>query len=142
MTAVDPPELLTGAPSVLGALGPGLRRLAELQGGWPPRPASHPRTPAPAGSREEGLALADAAADEGVDLLVVEADGDPVPALAALAVLLDLEPVHALGTAGGPGWAGQVAAVRTALPRLRPLVGDPAALLEAWQAARRVVLVA
>ncbi len=131
MIPVDPPGLLDAAPPVLGALGPGLRRLAELQGAWPPRAAQHARTPAPGAGLEQGTALADAAADEGVDLLVVESSGDPSPALAVLAALLAVEPVHAIGTGGGPGWAGQVTAVRTALPRLRPLVGDPAALLDA-----------
>ena len=127
------PAPLAEAPAVLGALAPGLRRLAELQGGWPPRAPQHPREAvAPAdGTRATGQAAADAAADEGVDMLVVEAHGDPCPALSALAALLDVEPVAAVGTAGGPGWAGQLAAVRTALPRLRPLSGDPEALLDA-----------
>lgn len=133
MTPVDGPALLPGVPPVLGALGPALRRLAELQGQWPPAAPAHPRVlvlPADP-SREAGTAAADAAADEGVDLLVAEGAGDPAPALAVLAVLLDVEPVTAVGTAGGPGWAAQLGAVRSALPRLRPLVGDPVALLSA-----------
>lgn len=127
MSDVAPPALLPDAPAVLGALGPALRRLAELQGAWPPVAPQHSRTLAlPAGA-----AAADAAADEGVDLLLVEADGDPGAALAVLAVLLDVEPVAAVGTAGGPGWAALLGAVRSALPRLRPHAGDPDALLEA-----------
>lgn len=127
------PAALPDAPAALGSLGPALRRLAELQGGWPPRPPSHPREVRvpDAATRAAGQDAADAAADEGVDLLLVEDHGAPGPGLAALAALLDLEPVAAVGTAGGPGWAAQLDAVRSALPRLRPLGGDPAALLEA-----------
>lgn len=131
--AVVPPALLPGLPSVLGALAPALRRLAGLQGGWPPCAPSHAReVVVPEGaSRATGQAAADAAADEAVDLLVVESAGDPVPGLVVLAVLLDVEPVAAVGTTGGPDWSRQVAAVRTALPPLRRLVGDPDALLDA-----------
>lgn len=130
---VPSPALLPSAPPVLGALGPALRRLAELQGQWPPRPPSVPRLAVlpDDGSRPAGQAAADAAADEGVDLLVLELPGDPAPALAVLAAVLAVEPVHAVGTAGGPGWAALLGGVRTALPRLRPLAGDPEALLEA-----------
>ena len=119
---------------MLGALAPALRRLAELQGGWPPRPPAAPR---------EVVVPADASRDTGPG-----ARPTPPPTrastccwwtttatrragLATLAALLDVEPVAAVGTAGGPAWAGQVAAVRQALPRLRPLLGDPAALLDA-----------
>lgn len=132
MTPVRP-EPLPRTPAVLGTLAPALRRLAELQGAWPPRPPACPRdvvVPS-GGSRATGQAAADAAADEGVDLLLLDDDGDPAAGLAALAALLDVEPVAAVGTTGGPGWAGQVAAVRSALPRLRPLLGDPASLLDA-----------
>lgn len=131
MSHVAPPAPLSTAPAVLGALGPGLRRLARLQGQWPPRTPAQPRAAVlpPDGDRESGLAAGDAAADEGVDLLVLEVDGDPVPGLVLLAALLDVEPVAAVGTSGGPGWAAQLAAVRSALPGLRPLVGDAAAVL-------------
>ncbi len=133
MTAVAPPDLLPDSPGLLGALAPALRRLAELQGHWPPtRPVAARTLPVPgAPSYATGAAAADAAADEGVDLLLVDTDDDAGAALAALSVLLEIEPVAAIGTAGGPGWTALLGAVRGALPGLRPLVGDPAALLAA-----------
>ncbi len=133
MTPVAVPEPLPDAPAVLGALGPALRRLATLQGQWPPRVPAHPRVALlpPDGDLATGRAAADALADEGGDLLVLEVDGDPVPGLVLLAALLDVEPVAAVGTAGGPDWARRLGAVRAALPALRPHADDPAALLQA-----------
>lgn len=76
----------------------------------------------------DGLAEADRLVDGGADLVVVEAAASSA-ATAVIALLLDLEPVAAVGTAGGPGWAEQVVAVREGLRRTRPLRGDLPGLL-------------
>lgn len=120
-----------GGLAALGTLSPVLQRLARLQDTSSPRPAEHPRQAAPEGSLDDGRDAADAAVDEGVDLLLLDPAAEPAGALAALAALLGVEPVAAVGTTGGPGWAGLVGGVRTALPRLRGLTADPSALLAA-----------
>lgn len=130
---VETPPRLPGLPAVpLGTLTPALRRLACLQGTWPPTLPTHPhRAGPPSGDLESGRQAADAAADAAADLLVVDSGAEPVPGLVALAVLLHLEPVAAVGTAGGPRWADRLTAVRAALPAVRALDGDPQALLDA-----------
>lgn len=132
MTAPSPDgPLPAAAPAALGGLGPPLLRLAAVQGSWPPRrPARVVPAPA-AGTIPGGAAAADALVDEGADLVVARAAGPPGPALALLAVLLDLEPVAAVGTTPAPGWAALVAEVRDLLRVGRPMYGDDDALLAA-----------
>ena len=127
--AVEAPGAPRTAPPALGRLGPWLARLAAAQGSWPPvPPARVGRAPAVRGV-DAGSAAADALVDSGVDLLVAAGGGPAGPALALLAVLLDLEPVAAVGTASQPGWAALVGAVRDALRAARPHLGDPDELL-------------
>lgn len=132
---VDRPEPVRGADLSLGRLGAALERLATMQGGWPPHPARAVRhlvlSPDEPGDLEAGVAQADDLADRGTDLLVLGASGDPAPGLVAAALLLDLEPVQAVGTASAPGWAQLAVAVRDGLRTTRSLVGDPAGLLAA-----------
>ncbi len=119
----------------LGRLDPVLRRLARQQGAWPPhRPerVAHvvPDGPDdPAAALEHGAASVDALVDEGADLLVLPGGGPRVPALVLLAALLDRDPVAAVGTGGGPGWAAQVVQVRDGLRAARPVRDDPETLL-------------
>lgn len=115
----------------LGRLGVALSWLAGVQGTWParePHRVEHLHVREGAGFAA-GRAEADALADSGVDLLVLEASGDPVPALVVLSALLELEPVVALGTATDPQWAAQLVAVRDGLRAARPHVGDPEQLV-------------
>lgn len=132
----------------LGRLGPVLRRLAGMQGAWPPRVPRSVRTlvvgPGAGGGSafevgpgvgggsafEAGVAEADSAADVGVDLLVLGAAGDPVPGLVAAAALLSLEPVEAVGTRAGPDWTALTVGVREGLAACRSTGGDPARVLE------------
>jgi nicotinate-nucleotide--dimethylbenzimidazole phosphoribosyltransferase len=72
-----------------------------------------------------GRAEADALADAGVDVLVVEASGGVTAAVIVVCALLDLEPVVALGTSTSTGWAAQLVAVRDGLHAARPHIGDP-----------------
>jgi nicotinate-nucleotide--dimethylbenzimidazole phosphoribosyltransferase len=78
-----------------------------------------------AAGREE----ADRLVDAGADLVVLDADVPGTAPLAALAVLLDLEPVAVVGTVPVQGWREQVLAVRDAVRSARPHVGDPALLV-------------
>jgi len=80
----------------------------------------------PAG-REE----ADRFVDAGADLVVLDADLTSPAALAAIAVLLGLEPVAVVGTGTASGWKEQVVAVRDLVRAARPQVGDPGQLVEA-----------
>lgn len=130
---VDPPVRLPAAPAELGRLAAPLRWLAAAQGAWPPqRPTTcSPGAAAGEGALEQGVAQADAAADAAVGLVLAESCAPPGPALGAVAALLRLEPVHAVGTAGGAGWASVLAEVREALLRARSQVADPGALLDA-----------
>jgi len=101
--------------------------LAGTQGGWPP---CAPRRAAYLDVTDgQGLAHgrveADALADSGVDLLTLEASGDPVPSLVVICALLDLEPVLAVGTSTDPGWPTRLVAVRDGLRAARQHVGDP-----------------
>jgi nicotinate-nucleotide--dimethylbenzimidazole phosphoribosyltransferase len=129
--AVERPEPVGTAPPELGRLGPALVWLATVQGAWPPRVPTSPQrlVVADGGSLEEGMAAADQLADAGCDLLVVGSAGDPVPGLVALAALLDLEPVSAVGTTGGVDWAAFTVGVRDGLRTARMHVGDPVGLL-------------
>ena len=132
MTAPSPGGPLPAvAPAALGGLGPPLLRLAAVQGAWPPRRPTRVVPAATAGSTAGGEAAADALVDEGADLVVAREAGPPGPALALLAVLLDLEPVAAVGTTPSPGWAELVAEVRDLLRAGRSVYGDDDALLAA-----------
>ncbi len=119
------------APPELGRLGLGLSWLAGTQDTWParrPHRVQHVVVDAGEGL-VAGLAEADAMADEGVDLVTIEAAGDPVAALTVLCALLDLEPVLALGTASDAEWATRLVGVRDGLRTLRQHVGDPERLV-------------
>lgn len=76
-------------------------------------------------AREE----ADRLVDAGADLVVLDAAGSPPAVLACLAVLLDLEPVAAVGTEAAEDWSAQVLAVRSLTRAARPHLGDLDALL-------------
>lgn len=114
-------------PVDLGRLGLEVQRLF----GWPPAAPREVRTLrlTDGDGLEAGRTEADRIVDSGVDLLVLEASGPPDLGLAVIAVLLDLEPVRVVGTAGGPGWAARVVAVRDHIRRLRPAAGDPSLLV-------------
>lgn len=140
---VDPPATVEPAPAALGRLGPPVRWLAAAQGGWPVRPPAlvHQNPPEPPADLEEGVVqltaaaleagavAADSAADAGADLLLAESAEPCGAALAAVASLLHQEPVAVVGTAGGPGWAELLGAVRDGLLRARPHLADPAGML-------------
>ena len=130
----DAPLLPASPPAALGGLGPAVLRLTTVQRAWPPRRPARVVRPGPAHGLEEGAAVADALVDEGADLVVVPGGGPTGPALAALAVLLDLEPVGAVGTTAVPGWAALVGQVRDGLRAGRDSRGDPARLLEVLEA--------
>lgn len=136
-TVPGPPEVHGRAPQT-GGLEPALRWLASCQGAWPPgRPAAPRRVDVPAGAPGTfagGLARADAAVDSGADLLVVSGSGHQAQGLLVLATLLDLEPVRAVGTTGGPDWTDLVVAVRDGLGRARVHRTDPESLVRVVQA--------
>jgi nicotinate-nucleotide--dimethylbenzimidazole phosphoribosyltransferase len=117
----------------LGRLGPAVGWLGSVQGAWPPVVPTGVRRVVVSGDgrREEGQRTADELADGGCDLLLAGSDGDPVGGLVVLAVLLDLEPVQAVGTGGGADWPRLTTGVRDGLRRARMHVGDPDALLRA-----------
>lgn len=127
MTPVERPPRVPPPPASLGRLGTALAWLASAQGTWPPHAPARPRAvdvtvgEGVAGGRRE----ADALADEGVDLLVLESGAESTAALAVVCVLLDLEPLLAVGTAAGPDWAARLVAVRDGLRDARQHVGDP-----------------
>lgn len=123
----DGPAAAVSGPAALGRLGEELERLL----GWPPVAPAQVRALHLAGGAglAAGRAEADALADSGVDLVLLDADGDPVIAVVAIAVLLDLEPVAALGTQPTPEWAGQVVRIRTGLTAARQHLADPAQLV-------------
>jgi nicotinate-nucleotide--dimethylbenzimidazole phosphoribosyltransferase len=125
MRDVERPRRLPAPPAELGRLGLALTWLAEAQGTWPPHaPAERRAVEIGTGGLTAGVAVADALADAGTDLLTVEGPPLSRPALVALCVLLDVEPVVAIGTAIGPGWSELVVAVRDALPSARADAGD------------------
>lgn len=82
------------------------------------------------GGLPAGVAAADALADAGADLLTLEGPAASTAALVTLCVLLDLEPVVAIGTSAGPDWSARVVAVRDALPAARAALGDPERLVD------------
>ncbi|GAC1610198.1 MAG: hypothetical protein NVS3B26_15710 [Mycobacteriales bacterium] len=146
MNPVEPPKRLQSPPPELGRLGVALSWLAAAHGSWPP-PAPQQRravevgsagltadlaaglAAGPAAGLAAGRAQADALADAGADLLVVEGPPATAAALTVLCALLDVEPVLAVGTVAGPGWAELIVAVRDGLPGARSVVGDPERLL-------------
>ena len=131
---VDPPaEVVAPDLQGLGRLGPVLVRLARLQGAWPPAVPRSARTVVVADGTDldAGAAEADAAADAGVDLLVLGSSGDAVPGLVAAAVLLGLEPVEAVGTSAGPDWAARTVGVRKGVVACRTERRAPERLLAA-----------
>jgi nicotinate-nucleotide--dimethylbenzimidazole phosphoribosyltransferase len=73
---------------------------------------------------------ADRLVDAGADLVVLDAAATSPGALAALAVLLELEPVSVVGALPSEQWREQVVAVRALARTARPLVAEPYALLE------------
>lgn len=79
---------------------------------------------------EEARAEADRLVDAGADLVVLDAPGAAPAVLAALAVLLELEPVAVVAADAGQDWREQVLAVRSLTRAARQHVGDPAALLD------------
>lgn len=84
----------------------------------------------------QGLAAgrdeADRFVDAGADLVVIDSDVVSMPALAAVAALLDLDPVGVVGTGSAAGdpdaWRAQVVAVRDLLRTARQQVNQPEAL--------------
>jgi nicotinate-nucleotide--dimethylbenzimidazole phosphoribosyltransferase len=141
---VPAPEPVRRADRSLGRLAPALDWLASVQGGWPPRvPSAVVRGVVDAGTTGEladGVRRADELADGGCDLLLVGADLDPVPGLVALAAVLGLEPVTAVGTAAGPDWAALTTGVRDGLRTASRRAGEPTFLLRAVDCAPLTVL--
>lgn len=85
----------------------------------------------------QGLAAAheeaDRLVDAGADLVVLDAPGSGAGPLAALALLLDLEPVAVVGDGPAEDWRDRVLAVRALCRAARPLRDDVPALLEQLQ---------
>jgi nicotinate-nucleotide--dimethylbenzimidazole phosphoribosyltransferase len=79
---------------------------------------------------EAGREEADRFVDAGADLIVLDAELTSAAALAAIAVLLHLEPVGVVGTAATPGWKQLVVDVRDLVRAARAQVGDPVTLVE------------
>ena len=79
---------------------------------------------------QAGRDEADRFVDAGADLVVLDSDHVGPFVLAALALLLDLEPVAVVGTASAPDWQANVLATRSALNAIRPLVASPDRLLD------------
>ncbi|HUR13091.1 MAG TPA: nicotinate-nucleotide--dimethylbenzimidazole phosphoribosyltransferase [Mycobacteriales bacterium] len=77
-------------------------------------------------AREE----ADRLVDAGADLVVLDAPGAGAGPLAALAVLLDLEPISVVAPEPAEGWRERVLAVRALCREARPLRADVPALLQ------------
>ncbi|MGH3933667.1 MAG: nicotinate-nucleotide--dimethylbenzimidazole phosphoribosyltransferase [Pseudonocardiaceae bacterium] len=81
-----------------------------------------------------GVAIADEEVDRGADLLIVGdmGIGNTTPAAVLVAALTGTEPVAVVGRGTGiddAGWMRKAVAIRDALRRARPVVGDPVALL-------------
>ncbi|HTL24171.1 MAG TPA: nicotinate-nucleotide--dimethylbenzimidazole phosphoribosyltransferase [Mycobacteriales bacterium] len=76
---------------------------------------------------------ADRLVDAGADLVVLDSPGAGVGPLTALALLLDLEPVTVVPDEPAEGWRERVLALRALCRAGRPLLDDPAALLEHLQ---------
>lgn len=129
---VTAPTPVGDPPRELGRLGPALAWWASVQGSWPPRVPSQPRSVVLTdGTRDDGARQADALADSGCDLVVLGTRGDQVAGLVVLSALLDLEPVQAVGTSAGAEWVRLTTGVRDGLRTARMHVGDPERLLQA-----------
>ncbi len=94
---------------------------------------------------EVGRLLADEEVDAGADLLVpgVLGVGATTPAAVLVAAVTGAEPVAVVGRGSGiddEAWMRKAAAVRDALRRARPHVGDPSALLRVAGGADLAVL--
>ena len=76
---------------------------------------------------------ADRLVDAGADLVVLDAPGADAGPLAALALLLDLEPVSVVAHEPAEGWRERVLSVRALCRVGRPLKDDLPALLEHLQ---------
>ncbi|HSL08933.1 MAG TPA: nicotinate-nucleotide--dimethylbenzimidazole phosphoribosyltransferase [Pseudonocardiaceae bacterium] len=81
-----------------------------------------------------GVAIADEEVDRGADLLIAGdmGIGNTTPAAVLVAALTGVEPVAVVGRGTGiddAGWMRKAAAIRDALRRARPVVGDAVALL-------------
>jgi nicotinate-nucleotide--dimethylbenzimidazole phosphoribosyltransferase len=81
-----------------------------------------------------GIAIADEEVDRGADLLIAGdmGIGNTTVAAVLVAALTGAEPVAVVGRGTGiddAGWMRKAAAIRDALRRARPVVGDPVALL-------------
>lgn len=81
-----------------------------------------------------GVTIADEEIDRGTDLLIAGdmGIGNTTPAAVLIAALTGTEPVAVVGRGTGiddAGWMRKAAAIRDALRRARPLVGDPVALV-------------
>jgi nicotinate-nucleotide--dimethylbenzimidazole phosphoribosyltransferase len=81
-----------------------------------------------------GKAIADEEVDAGADLLIAGdmGIGNTTPAAVLVAAITDTEPVKAVGRGTGvddAAWIRKTAAIRDALRRARPVLGDPVALL-------------
>jgi len=81
-----------------------------------------------------GATIADEEVDRGADLLVAGdmGIGNTTPAAVLVAALTGTEPVAVVGRGSGiddAGWMRKAAAIRDALRRARPVVGDPVALV-------------
>lgn len=133
---LTPPEPVDGrAAASLGRLGPAVQWLAATQGSWPAQaPRSVRRlvlddTGETATAFDEGISLADEIADAGADLVVLSTTAEQSPGVVAIAALLDLEPVHAVGTASGADWAALTVAVRDGLRHARRHTRNPSTLL-------------
>jgi nicotinate-nucleotide--dimethylbenzimidazole phosphoribosyltransferase len=82
---------------------------------------------------DAGMTIADEEVDRGADLLVAGdmGIGNTTPAAVLVAALTGAEPVAVVGRGSGiddAGWMRKAAAIRDALRRARPVVGDPIAL--------------
>ncbi|MGH3718578.1 MAG: nicotinate-nucleotide--dimethylbenzimidazole phosphoribosyltransferase [Pseudonocardiaceae bacterium] len=80
-----------------------------------------------------GVAIADEEVDRGADLLIAGdmGIGNTTPAAVLVAALTEAEPVAVVGRGSGiddAAWMRKTAAIRDALRRARPVVGDPVAL--------------
>jgi nicotinate-nucleotide--dimethylbenzimidazole phosphoribosyltransferase len=81
-----------------------------------------------------GVAIADEEVDRGADLLIAGdmGIGNTTPSAVLVAALTGAEPVAVVGRGTGiddAGWMRKTVAIRDALRRARPVLGDPVALL-------------
>lgn len=79
-----------------------------------------------AAGREE----ADRFVDAGAELIVLDSDGSTPAVLAAIAALLDLEPVTVLPPTAAPAWRGQLLEVRDALKKASAHRFEPEQIVE------------